>query len=74
LQELRDNAAEVRTGLDYVTELLTLFQARLSEIDQTPEELRTLPKEEHNRILKGRQTIIRALCEKVTVVKQARED
>jgi DNA invertase Pin-like site-specific DNA recombinase len=67
LQELRDNAETVQSGLDYVTELLTSFQVRLSEIDQTPEELRTLPGEERDRILEERQTIIRALCEKVIV-------
>jgi DNA invertase Pin-like site-specific DNA recombinase len=67
LQELRDNAERVQSGLDYVTELLASFQARLSQIDQTPEELRARSREERDRILEERQTIIRALCEKVIV-------
>jgi len=67
LKELRDNAVKVQNGLEYATELLTSLQARLTEIDQTPEELAALPKEQQESILQERQDIIRALCEKVIV-------
>jgi hypothetical protein len=39
LQELGDNQAKIEAGLDYATELLTTLQGRLSETDQTPDEL-----------------------------------
>ena len=67
LKELRDNAVKVQNGLEYATELLTSLQARLPEIDQTPEELAALPKEQQESILRERQKIIRALCDKVIV-------
>ena len=67
LKELRDNAVKVQNGLEYATELLTSLQARLPEIDQTPEELAALPKDQQESILRERQDIIRALCEKVIV-------
>ena len=67
LQELGDNAVKVEAGLDYVTELLTTLQAKLPEIDQTPDELRELPEEKRNEILRTRRDIIRALVDKVEV-------
>jgi hypothetical protein len=35
----------VQVGLEYVEELMTTYQARLPDIDQTPEEQEALPKE-----------------------------
>ena len=67
LRELRDDAAKVEAGLDYVTELLTTLQAKLPEIDQTPAELRGLPEGERNEILQTRRSIVRALVDKVEV-------
>jgi hypothetical protein len=67
LRDLRDNAATVQAGLDYATELLASMRLRLSEIDQTSQELRQLPPERRNWVLRERQVIIRALCEKVIV-------
>jgi hypothetical protein len=67
LQELRDNTERVWAGLDYATQLLTALQGRLAEIDIPPDELNALPKEKRKEILKARQEIIRALCEKVIV-------
>lgn len=67
LQELRDDAEKVQSGLDYVTELLTSIQAKLPGIDQSPDELKQMPEEERNEILKMRRKIIRALVEKVVV-------
>ena len=54
-------------GQHNATELLTSLQARLPEIDQTPEELAALPKEQQELILRERQSIIRALCDKVII-------
>ena len=67
LRELRDNAVKVQVGLDYATELLTTLQEVLPGIDQTPQELKALPKDEREEILTARQTIIRALCDKIWV-------
>jgi DNA invertase Pin-like site-specific DNA recombinase len=72
LRELRDNQAKVQTGLDYVTSLLTALQSRLSEIDIPPDELKALPKEKQTEILKERQKIVRALCDKVVVYSDRR--
>jgi site-specific DNA recombinase len=67
LQELRDNAAKVEAGLDYARELLTTLQAVLPGIDQTSKELKALPKDEREEVLRARQTIIRGLCDRVRV-------
>jgi chromosome segregation ATPase len=67
LQELRDDAERVRAGLDYATELLAGLQDRLEEIDIPPKELKALPKERQRAILKERQVIVRALCDRVLV-------
>jgi hypothetical protein len=67
LTELRDNAATVQAGLDYATELMTRLQERLPLIDQSPEQLKALPRQEREHILGERQEIVRTLCEKVQV-------
>jgi DNA invertase Pin-like site-specific DNA recombinase len=67
LLELRDNAVKVQAGLDYATELLTVLRGRLSEIDIPPDELRELPDDRRAKILEKQRTIIRALCDRVTV-------
>lgn len=67
LRELGDNQDKVQAGLDYVTELLTTLQAKLPEIDQEPAELKGLPEEERNEILRTRRGIVRALVDKVEV-------
>jgi hypothetical protein len=67
LTELRDDAAKVQEGLDYATELLESFQARLPEIDQTPAELKAMAEEQRNAILRDRQEIVRAMTEKVII-------
>jgi DNA invertase Pin-like site-specific DNA recombinase len=67
LTELRDDAAKVQAGLDYVDSLLSNVQARLPGIDQTPEELAKLPEERRDAILSERQVIIRALVKEVRV-------
>lgn len=65
LRELRDNSAQVQAGLDYAIEFLTMLRGRLSEVDQTLEELKAIPQDERSGILKVRQDIVRALCDKV---------
>jgi len=72
LQELRDNQAKVQAGLDYVTELLTTLQGKLSEIDIPPEELKALPEDKRNEILRERRNIIRALVDRVVVYADGR--
>jgi len=67
LMELRDDAAKVQAGLDYVTGLLGALQERLPTIDQTPDELRAMPKEQREAILRERQEIIRALVKEVRI-------
>lgn len=67
LKDLRDNAAKIRAGLDYATELLTTIQDILPDIDQTPEQLKAFPKEERDEIMRSRQKIVRALCERVYI-------
>jgi site-specific DNA recombinase len=67
LKELRDNADRVQAGLDYVTDFLTHLEQQLAGIDQSPDELETLPDAERQRVLRKRQKIIRALCDKVYV-------
>jgi chromosome segregation ATPase len=72
LQELRDNAAKVRVGIEYTIKLLQTFESRLEEIDSPPDELRKLPKTQREKILKERQKIARALCDKITIYANGR--
>ena len=72
LQELRDNAAKVRAGIDYTIRLLQSFEDRLGEIDIVPSELEKLPKEQQDTILGERQKIVRALCDKITIYANGR--
>jgi len=67
LIELRDSAEKVVCGLAYVTELMETIETLLPEIDQEPEVLITMPKEKRFAILRKRQDIIRALCDRVGV-------
>jgi chromosome segregation ATPase len=67
LAELRDNAAKVQSGLDYATQFLTSLQAELPDIDQLPDALIAMPQDERNSILRTRQRIIRALCDKIEI-------
>ena len=67
LKELRDDAVNVQSGLEYVTELLISLQAQLPEIDIPPDELKTLPEEKQIDILRMRQKIIRALVQEAVV-------
>ncbi len=67
LQELRDDTEKVQVGLDYATELLTKLQTTLPEIDIPPKELKKLPEDKRNEILRRRQEIIRALVDCVIV-------
>ena len=67
LRELRDDADKVRAGLDYATDLMRMLQEKLPQIDVTPDELKALPKGRQTAILKTRQTVIRALCDKITI-------
>jgi DNA invertase Pin-like site-specific DNA recombinase len=67
LTELRDNAAKVEAGLSYMEALLGNLQARLPSIDQTPEELSTLPVDRQRAILEERRVIVRAMCKEVKV-------
>jgi hypothetical protein len=53
--------------LDYATQFLTTLQAELPDIDQSPDELIAMPQDERNGILKIRQRIIRALCDKIDI-------
>lgn len=67
LQELRDNAAKVRVGIDYTIQVLQAFESRLGEIDIPPHDLEKMPQEQQENILKERQKIVRALCDKITI-------
>ena len=67
LTELRDNAVKVQSGLDYATQFLTALQAELPDIDQTLDELKAMSQDDRNAILKTRQKIIRALCDKIEI-------
>jgi DNA invertase Pin-like site-specific DNA recombinase len=67
LRELRDNATKVQAGLNYATELLIGIQRRLPEIDYPPDKLKALAADKQKEVLRERQVIIRALCEKVFI-------
>jgi chromosome segregation ATPase len=67
LTELRDNAASVQSGLDYAAELLATLRKRLSQIDQPLDELKALPRQKREEILRERQDIVRTLCDRVEV-------
>ena len=67
MKELRDNQDKVQAGLGYVKRLMTSIETLLPVADIPPDELKKLPEERRNRILKIRQGIIKALVEKVTV-------
>jgi|GEM_PF-4885193 len=65
--DLRDNSAMIKDGLAYARELLEALQRELPGLEQTPEELRGLPNDQQVAIQTRRQTIIRALCDKIVV-------
>lgn len=64
---LRDDQKKTQDAIDRVERLLADIRERLPEINQTPEELRALPKDKQKQIMLERQKIIRGLCSKVTV-------
>jgi DNA invertase Pin-like site-specific DNA recombinase len=67
LVQLRDDSAKVDDGLRYLVELMTNIREELPMIDIPRKELRALPKEQQEVILRKRQRIVRALCDKVTI-------
>ncbi len=67
LHELRDSEAKVEAALAYATELLTGLQSQVPDIDQTPQELKSMSLEARTEVLRARQKVVRALCQKVYV-------
>ena len=67
LQELRDNTAKVKASLDYAEGLLRALEQNLSEIDHSPDELAQLPEKQLEIVLKARQKVIRALCDRIVI-------
>lgn len=72
LVDLRDDSDKVNDGLRYLVELMTNIQEELPTIDIPRKALRALPKAEQDMILRKRQRIIRALCDKVTIYASGR--
>ena len=66
LQEVLD-LTKVQNALEYATDLLNGLQERLPEIDKIPDELKAMPEDERDRILKERRDIVAALCDKVII-------
>lgn len=67
LRTLRDDAQRVEAGLEYVERFMRTVQADLDGIDQEPDALKALPKDEQHAILEKRRRIIRALVDRVTL-------
>lgn len=67
LTELRDDAAKVDNALAYTAELMSRIEEGLPHIDQTPDQLKALPADQRDRVLRERRDIVRALCEKVII-------
>ena len=63
----RDNAAKVQQGINFAYSFLDNIRERLLEIDQPPKELEKLEDALQRKILTKRQTIVRALCDKITI-------
>ncbi|MFQ6101321.1 MAG: hypothetical protein ACE5OS_08825, partial [Anaerolineae bacterium] len=61
LKELRDNQDKVQAGIDYVSRLTANIEKVLSITDIPPDELKKLPEEKRNEVLKTRQDVIRVL-------------
>lgn len=74
LLELRDDAQKVKAGMEYAERFLINLQARLPEIDQTPEELKFMPESRRLAILAERQKIIGSLCSRVMIYADGRVD
>lgn len=74
LRELRDDTDKVTHGLAYVTELMGTLETILPEIDLEPEVLKAMPKEKRFEILKDRQDVIRALCDRVEISARGKVD
>jgi hypothetical protein len=64
---MRDDQKKVKTAIERTEKLLANIRERLPEINQTPEELASLPEARQRAILLERQDIIKSLCEKVIV-------
>jgi site-specific DNA recombinase len=72
LEELRADAAEVQAGLDYVTKLLQSLARGLAQIDLAPEDCEKLSQARQDSIMKKRQEIARALCDRITIFSDGR--
>ena len=55
------------TALEYATDLLSELQGRLSQIGQAPDELKTMPEQERDRVLGERREIVAAPCDEVII-------
>jgi hypothetical protein len=67
LRELSQDSLKIKSSLDYARDLFESIAEILPEIDQSPEELKTLPAEKRDWVLLERQKRIRALAEKIFV-------
>ncbi|MFQ5613944.1 MAG: hypothetical protein ACE5H9_17620, partial [Anaerolineae bacterium] len=67
LRQLRDEAEKVQTGIAYAERLLASFRDRLPQIDQNPAELKAMSDRQQRAILKERQAMVRALCDRVVI-------
>ncbi len=70
--ELRDNSRKVQNAMSYAQELLSNIQAKMPEIDFTPEQFKTFSEEKQEWILTERKKIIEAVCEKVIIFANGR--
>ena len=67
LKTLRDDSQKTEAGVEYIKRLFDGFTEILPEINQPPEELRSVPIEKRNWVLLRRQEIIRALADKIVI-------
>jgi hypothetical protein len=64
---VRDDAKKIKNSIAYAEMVLSGIRERLPEINQSPEELASLPKSKQRKIMLERQEIIRGLCDKVII-------
>jgi hypothetical protein len=67
LLTLRDDQRKVRTATAYAEKLLADIRQKLPEINQTPEELTSLPEDRQRWVMSERQRVIRSLVDRAIV-------
>ena len=74
LTDLRDNALKIQDSINYAQTLIESFQARIPKINQTRDQLKAMSEDDREAIMRKRQKIVRALCDKIWIYANGKID